>query len=106
MQAISALRAKASGAYDDVGITTSTGAAIIAAGDANSIAFSRTPAQVRPDQHRRCARTAVSCAGMQLPKGTNISNLAQLPERTAVGLRDDLCIEMQYKNGQGVAVTS
>ena len=46
-QAISKLRAKASGAYDDVGITTSTGAAIIAAGDSNSIAFSRTPAQVR-----------------------------------------------------------
>jgi len=46
-QAIAALRAKASGAYDDHGITTSTGGAMIADGDANSIAYSRNPNQVR-----------------------------------------------------------
>ena len=49
-QAIAALREKASGAYDDNGITTSVGGAIIASGDANSITYSRTPNQVqRPD---------------------------------------------------------
>ena len=48
VQAIAALRAMASGAYDDVGITNSMGGAIIAAGDPlNSIAYSRTPAQAR-----------------------------------------------------------
>ncbi len=49
-QAIAALRAKASGAYDDVGITNSMGGALISAGDPmNSIAYSRTPAQARPE---------------------------------------------------------
>ncbi len=48
VQAIAALRAKASGAYDDVGITNSMGGALISAGDPmNSIAYSRTPAQAR-----------------------------------------------------------
>ena len=47
MQAIAALRAKASGAYDDHGITTSSGGAMIADGDANSIAYSRNPNQAR-----------------------------------------------------------
>ena len=45
-QAIAALRAKASGAYHDHGIVTSTGGAMIADGDGNSIAYSRTPNQV------------------------------------------------------------
>ncbi len=45
-QAIAILREKASGAYDDNGITTSSGGAVIADGDANSIAYSRTPNQV------------------------------------------------------------
>ena len=40
------LREKASGAYDDNGIITSTGGALIADGDANSIAYSRNPNQV------------------------------------------------------------
>ncbi len=45
-QAIAVLREKASGAYDDNGVTTSTGGALIADGDAKSIAYSRTPNQV------------------------------------------------------------
>ena len=59
-QAISALRAKASGAYDDVGIVNSMGGAIIAAGDLNSIAYSRTPAQVRPSWRCTPAQRAMS----------------------------------------------
>ncbi len=59
-QAIAALRAKASGAYDDHGITTATGGAMIADGDANSIANSRTPNQV-PVLRQQLEHQAASC---------------------------------------------
>ncbi len=46
MQAISALRAAASHAPDDLPFLSSTGSAQIANADSNGIAFSRSPAQV------------------------------------------------------------
>ena len=47
IDAISALRAAASGAADDKGILTASGSYIVAPADSNAVAYSRSTNQVR-----------------------------------------------------------
>ena len=49
LQKISALRASASHAYDDIGVSLSNGQSTVVNGDANSLIWGRSPAQARID---------------------------------------------------------